>query len=408
MQELYFKYTYQGIVRLHVMWSCKKQLRLFKCFPMKGKNIAIFLSIVVLFYQSVCLAEESFSVSYLTPAYEDSPFYITMGNIMRAVSEDLGIKFDMVYGKNSTLRAKRLGLDLIKSHKPDYFLTGYYNDVSHDYLEYTKKTGTKIFFITAQPPASAYKIIGKPRQKYPQWIGQLTPNDKEYGYLLADKLIELAIKAGLKDDKGKVNIIALAGTENDIVSEQRVSGLAERIGQSNEAVLLHTALTGWVRDSSYKATLALLRQYPATHIVWAVSDDLAGGAIEAAEKLGRQPGSDILFGGMNLSQQAINNIEAGRQAVSIDGHFLEAAWALVMLYDYHHGVDFPSGTGYIFNTKPYVLTIENVQFYKENFLITDWNKIDFRRLSKRLHPEMGKYDFSLEAFHRIIESQLRP
>ena len=167
--------------------------------------LLISLSIVTLFFGTVCHAEDKLSINYLTPAYEDSPFYIKMGNIMRVVADDLGIEFDMAYGKNSTLLAKRLGLGLIKSNKPDYFLTGYYNDTTNDFLEYTKTTETKIFLITAQPPNAEYKKIGKPRERYSQWIGQLTPNDKRYGYLLADKLIQLAKKAGLTDEKGKVN-----------------------------------------------------------------------------------------------------------------------------------------------------------------------------------------------------------
>ena len=71
---------------------------------------------------------------------------------------------------------------------------------------------------------------------------------------------------------------------------------------------------------------------------------LGAALMQAAEQLGRQPGRDILFAGINTSREAMQAVLDGRLTALAGGHFLAGAWALLMLHDYHHGFDFaPEG-----------------------------------------------------------------
>lgn len=351
-------------------------------------------------------AEKGFSVGFLNPTIEsNSPFYVLMENILHAAADDLGIELYIVYGKNNYRRMRQVGLELLETKKPDYFLTGYYLGATDYHLDYTKHNQTKLFMVTSSPTDDSEKEIGKPREKYSNFIGQLTPHDREFGYKEADVLIKKAKDLGLADKDGLVNMIAFGGFDEDHASNARLAGLQGRIDAGKDAVLVKTILAGWNRDVSYKYTLELLRENPSIHAIWSTNDDMAIGCIEAAEEVGRKPGKDILIGGIDLSADAVGYVESGRQAVSVGGQFMEAAWSLIMLYDYHHGSDFGDQGNYIFHSKAYAVTKQNVADFKKYFLPADWGKIDFKRFTKTHNPDIKEYDFSLEAFQRILEKQ---
>lgn len=76
------------------------------------------------------------------------------------------------------------------------------------------------------------------------------------------------------------------------------------------------------------------------------------------------------------------------------GHFAEVAWIMVMLYDYHHGIDF---TGDTQASTPFLLNKQNINSYLRIFEGSNWRQIDFSRFSKKHHPKIQRYDFSFNA-----------
>lgn len=64
---------------------------------------------------------------------------------------------------------------------------------------------------------------------------------------------------------------------------------------------------------------------------------------------------------------------------------------------FHHGKDFAKEPGTRINTNMRAPTSENIQTYLRKFSTHDWDKIDFRKLSKVYNSELKKYDFSLNA-----------
>ncbi|HEX7025669.1 MAG TPA: ABC transporter substrate-binding protein [Gammaproteobacteria bacterium] len=371
-------------------------------------NPALFAAVIliVLFSAVSARAEKAFSVGFLNPTIESSsPFYMLVENILNAAANDLGIELHITYGKNNYRRMRQAGLELLETKKPDYFLTGYYSGATDYHMDYIKYNPAKLFMVTSSPTTDSEKEIGKPREKYMNFIGQLTPHDREFGYKQADVLIKQARDLGLVDKDKLVNIIAFGGFDEDNASNERLSGLQDRIEHGKDAVLIKTMLAGWNRNLSYKYTLELLRENPSIHAIWSTNDDMAIGCIDAAEEAGRKPGKDILIGGIDLSADAIGYIESGRQAVSVGGQFMEAAWSLIMLYDYHHGIDFGEAGNYIFHSEAHAVTKQNVADFKKYFLPADWSEIDFRRFTKKHNPDIEEYNFSLEAFQRILANR---
>lgn len=368
----------------------------------------LFLSVILLVSLSAAnaRAEKAFSVGFLNPTIESySPFYVLVENILNAAADDLGIELYIAYGKNNYRRMRQTGIELLEAKKPDYFLTGYYSGATDYHMDYVKYNPTKLFMITSSPTADSEKEIGTPREKHLNFIGQLTPYDREFGYKQADVLIKKARDLGLADKGKLVHIIAFGGFDEDYASNARLSGLQDRIEEGGDAVLIKTILAGWNRNLSHKYTQELLTENPSIHAIWSTNDDMAIGCIEAAEEAGRKPGKDILIGGIDLSADAIDYIESGRQTVSVGGQFMEAAWSLIMLYDYHHGIDFGNTGKYTFHSKAHVVTKQNVADFKQYFLPADWGEIDFRRFTKKHNPNIKEYNFSLEAFQKILANQ---
>jgi hypothetical protein len=84
--------------------------------------------------------------------------------------------------------------------------------------------------------------------------------------------------------------------------------------------------------------------------------------------------------------------------VTIGGHFLAGAVALILIHDYHNGIDFVDDTGVQMITPVYPITAGNIQKYIKVLDRTKWNKIDFRRFSKKYNPDLKHYDFTPENF----------
>ena len=79
------------------------------------------------------------------------------------------------------------------------------------------------------------------------------------------------------------------------------------------------------------------KRYSNIDIVWAASDGMALGVMDAISsghsKISRE---SILIGGVDWTPEAIRMIQQNHIDASVGGHFMQAAWALVKIYDHHH------------------------------------------------------------------------
>jgi len=133
----------------------------------------------------------------------------------------------------------------------------------------------------------------------------------------------------------------------------------------------------------------------APQLVWGGNDEMAFGAMEAAEALGLRAGRELLFSAVNTSREAMQAVVDGRLTALSGGHFLAGAWALVMLYDLHHGRDFAS---------------EGLQLQRPMFMLFDKSAArqmlarggalpatDFCAYSKACNPKLKRYRFDSAA-----------
>jgi ABC-type sugar transport system substrate-binding protein len=113
----------------------------------------------------------------------------------------------------------------------------------------------------------------------------------------------------------------------------------ERAVAEHGATLVQYEGIGETREVGLQTMESILSAQPSGAIdaVWGYNDELALGALKAAQNAGRA--EELAIGGMDLNEDAVNAIKAGDLAFSTGGHWLQGGFGLITLYDALHGVE---------------------------------------------------------------------
>ena len=231
------------------------------------------------------------------------------------------------------------------------------------------------------------------------WIGTLIPNNVDAGYKIAISLIE---KARIKNIE-PLNIVAINGSRETPASQEREKGLKLALAENPDVKLKQILYGEWNQELSYSMMKGLLNRYPDIKMIWAANDPMALGAIKALKENALKPGEDVFVSGLNWSNEAIENIQNGEMCASVGGHFMVPGWSLVILYDYHNGIDFKdTGTLELQIDIFDVITSSNANTYSTYLEDKDWDKIDFKMFSKSYNHKVLDYDFSLDKIFNLF------
>ena len=132
---------------------------------------------------------------------------------------------------------------------------------------------------------------------------------------------------------------------------------------------------------------------------------MAFGAMTAWEARGGKPGVDAWFSGINTSTEALEAIKSKRLTSLAGGHFITGAWALLMIYDYHHGRDFADEGLELRRPMFAEFTPQLADRYLERFS-GGFEGVDFSRYSKVKNPKLKRYNFGPAAVGATILSAL--
>lgn len=332
-------------------------------------------------------------VAFLAPDPEgSSPHWDRIVQLMRAAAEDLQIELQVAYSKTNTYSNRKDGLALISgAEKPDYFISGYWSGATASLLAHAERVGVRSFFISSAVVPEDREALGRPREKYRHWLGQMTPDEHRGGYDLAERLVS---RAGRNADT--VHVIALEGFGDTSADVERSGGMKAYLAEQSGVVLDQTLLAEWSRETARASLAEVLNPGSPVSVIWSAADTMALGAVEAARAAGKTPGKDIFIGGFDWSLEGVKAVSAGDMEVTLGGHFLEGAWALVLLHDYHHGRDFASDLGVEFRTPLEPLTADDAQAYLDIMVDKDWSEVDFRRFSKVHNPGLERYQWPLK------------
>lgn len=344
-------------------------------------------------------------VTFINPDRNGNPFWDNVTRFMQAVANDLNIQLHVQYADANRYQAARLAKESIQATpKPDYLIFVYQYGQGLNILREAEKAKVRSFIINTDTSDKNRLTAGAPREKFSYWIGHMFPDDVRAGYELAMQLIEEGrIKINLNRDE-HIHMVALSGSRDSSPALDRNMGLKLAL-QTNPDVTLHQLVfSEWDSQVALQKTSGLLSRYPETTLIWSASDAIALGVVEAIAGKHKIPGNDIFTGGIDWTEKGVTAVHDRKLLTTMGGHFMEGGWALILLNDYHHGIDF-SSLGTTIRYRMQAITRKNVQTYLKTLERQNWDAFDFRQHSKAFNPQLKEYDFSLNALLKSDKKQ---
>ena len=312
--------------------------------------------------------------------------------------------FEVQYAQREPLKTLEIAREMVArpaGKRPEYIVITDDYSVADRLLAIIDPAGVKSFLAYSSIPVDQRGGIGSPRGKYKGWLGSLEPQAEDAGYLTARALIERGKKEKAFGRDGKLHMLAIAGDRSTPSSINRNQGMRRAVAEAPMVVLEEEVYAAWTRENAAQQAESLYRRYPDVKLVWAGNDLMAFGAMAAWEKRGGKPGVDAWFSGINTSTEALEAVKSGRMTALAGGHFITGAWALVMIYDYHHGRDFADEGLELRRPMFAEFTPALADRYIERFS-GGFDGVDFSRYSKVRNAKLKRYNFG---FAQLLEPQ---
>lgn len=338
-------------------------------------------------------AERPMRVLFVHPRNVDG-FWEDVSSAMGEAARQLGIHLEVETAPRwPTERLPQVERWLTGAHRPDYLITTTNRLMGAQEIALAERLGVPVFLVNAGMLERDRSQAGAPRERHKGWLGEMLPDEARAGRELAEALLEEARRRRLLGGNLPVEMLALGGQEVTSSGVGRNQGLLAFVEGQSEVRLPQVVPSHYNPDLARSRVRPMLRRYPEARMLWCASDQVALAAWESASQEGRS----LILGGINWHPAAIQAVQQGRMTATVGGHVLEGAFALVLLFDHHHGVDFAS-EGTVWRTRMLVLNRRNVDRLAPLLVTRSWHRLDFRALSRVKNPALRRHDFSLAPF----------
>ena len=344
-------------------------------------------------------------VGFINPTTPPS-FWRLVSTTMRAAAAELGIDIDIRETGRSHDKAVALARDFLGESPPlDYLIATNDLNPGGEIIKVADAAHVKMIFLNNDLDPKDWVEYGEPRTKYPNWLGSIVPDHEGPGYGIGAAILTEA--ARLKTNR-PLKILALAGDTETQASIERVRGLKRAIDVMTKLLgpgsveLVEVRNLDWSEKTAEASVREFIQKGPRIDALWAANDPMALGAIAALREGGYKPGKDVLVGGLNWSQDAVERVLNGEMVVTHGGHFLLGAWAMVVLRDHHDGRDFAEEDVRL-QIPMGAIDLPVARRFPEIGKV-DWRQVDFTKFSKTRNPAVKRYEFTPDA----VLSQLRP
>jgi len=331
-----------------------------------------------------------FSVVVFAPSISKDDYWTNVFQFAKAVGSNLGIDITIVTDSNGNRLAflNTIKVYLKGDNKPDAILFTPFRNTTVAILDLTEKYKIPAIIYNNRLPPKQRQLIGKPREKYDYYIGHVLTED----YELSKSLIRAMMGASKwSHDQAKLRLVGIGGYKQPVGTLERHNALIDTTKNLEKLTLLQLLYADWKAVPAKRKMTGLLNRHDQFDLVWCANDQMAFGVRQALNESGR----DSIIGAFNWTEDALNAIESGDIDYLAGGHFMDAGFAIVLLYDYFQGLDFyddNEGSIYINGA---ILDNSNIKVYKNFLLNQEWKNTDFKKLTKQ-HNEKGfSYDFSL-------------
>lgn len=337
------------------------------------------------------------SIVFLNPGKSDEEFWVSVSGFMQAAARDLDLDVEVLYAERDAARMMANARAVVeRARKPDYLVAVNEKQVAPEILRMTASSGIKVFLLLNALTPEQKTDLEKSGVSLRHWVGSLVPNNEEAGYRMAKGLIAEARRLGVPKNGDAYALVALAGDKATPASREREAGLRRALAEHPEARLMQLVYGEWNQPRAREQMEVLLARYPETRLVWAANDQMAFGAMQAAEARNLVPGRDLLFSGLNNSAEAMQARLDGRLSVLAAGHFTAGGWAAVMLHDLHAGKDLDKAGGRDRQDPLFaMIDARQARRFLDRFAGPSAPPLNFRQFSLVHNPKLRHYGFSL-------------
>ena len=212
-----------------------------------------FLQVVLSLYLALaCSLASAASVVFLNPGKSTEAYWLSYAHFMQAAATDLGMPLQVIYAERDPQRMVEQARALLQgSHPPDYLVFVNEEYAGPEILRLSKGSSVKLFAVSSTLTADQQSLIGQSRERYPNWIGSLVPNDEEAGYLMASRLIE---RGRALQPAGEMQLLAFSGAKQTPAAQFRERGLQRALAEHPEVrlrQLLDRLLVQWEEGNTF-------------------------------------------------------------------------------------------------------------------------------------------------------------
>ncbi len=322
------------------------------------------------------------TVLFVNPSLIADPFFMQVEAMARLAASQLDLELTIINGDANRLLQQQKLTEYLQKHQPDYAIVQPYTGAGVQLMELLKDYPVKIITLEHMWQPDEAPKVGRPGEKYPNWLAELYFDNVE-----ASRQLTLALQQACPEASELIGINGMLNYETD----RRAEGVYQAMRQRGGTV--HQIVNGkWERPLASAQTSQLLRRYPNSRLIWTASDWMALGVLDALGEAGQ---GHYCVGGFDWIPQAQKAIADGHLQASAGGHFAMAAWALVLIYDHVHG-KLPQPLPDVPLMQLDILTRQNLAQYQPLLRAGQWQQIDFRKFSVKHNAKQRRYDFSVQ------------
>ena len=306
-------------------------------------------------------------------------FWSNVNAIMQAAADDLNIELVSLFANRNHIQMKSLANQALE-HNPDYAIIVNEKGSGIAQLKVFAEHEIPVFALLNGFNDRELESLSDSEQK--SLIGTVVPDNREAGKYLLSELISLH-----ENKSDSINLLALRGDFASAAATERAQGLQQLLSAHKQLRLIDYPVANWSKAEAYTTVKGILKR-ARVDIIWSANDPMAFGALEAVQEANLP--YPVTIGGMNWDETNLNSTID----VSLGGHVVLGAKALVMLADYHHKMLKPCEMNVVIDIFQSSLA-GNMKRFLDNISDESLSKIDFSRFSQT-HPETAL--FSLETF----------
>lgn len=337
-------------------------------------------------------------IVFFSPNSEANTYWPQVFRIIEKVARDLEFEFvPYSLGVEDRFERQQKVLRILQAEpRPQAVIASVVIGHSQRILDASEALDIPVFILGPLFPSELPGVGMTPRRKYKTWAAVFNWAEEQKGYALGTVLLAAAQKRGAYAPDGSIHVVGVGGDPTWFGSDLRQAGLTRAVAEQPRAVLEQVVPTRWKREEAHQLTLKLLRRFPDASVVWAASDQLGVGVVDALTQLGRVPGQTAFTGGLDLSEVGLQRVREGSFVATAATTLLSFAQAAVLIYDYVSGLDFAPELGSQLEFPTEVATRDNVAQHLRLLRCVD--NIDFKRFSKVHNKLLQRYDFSMAAY----------